>query len=67
MTKSRVGFGEADAGLSRRSTAQADTVDRVLADLYNLLELYGPNWYSEPLHERIHSALSHSGNHSGNL
>jgi hypothetical protein len=67
MRKSGAESGEGDAERGRHNTPQADTVDQVLADVYDLLELYGPNWYSEPLHERIHSVLSHSGNHGGNV
>ncbi len=30
---------------------------KLLADLYELLEAYGPVWYSQQLHERLVSAL----------
>jgi len=30
---------------------------KVLCELYNLLEDYGPTWYSEGLHNRAEAAL----------
>jgi len=30
---------------------------RVFADLCELLEEYGPSWYSEEVHDRVHGAL----------
>ncbi len=49
---------------SVETTIQNDAVQlahaqKVLSDVYNLLELYGPVWYDPRLRERIVSALSH--------
>lgn len=34
-----------------------ENVERALSDVYRLLELYAPSWYSEALRERVRSAL----------
>jgi hypothetical protein len=38
-------------------TAPTDTLVNVLSEVYELLELYGPSWYSEALRQRMQSAL----------
>lgn len=67
MTTSRLESGDCGMRTSRQDVARGETVERVLRDLYDLLELYAPGWYGEGLHERINSALSHSGNHHETL
>jgi hypothetical protein len=47
----------------QNDAAQLDTAEKVLSDVYELLELYSPSWYSEKLRERMQSALS--GSHDG--
>ena len=39
---------------------QNPTAEHVLHEVYDLLELYGPSWYSEELRERIQAALGRS-------
>ncbi len=40
-----------------KNAAQLDTAEKVLANVYELLELYAPAWYSEKLRSQIQSVL----------
>ena len=59
--KSRVRCGKKTA-MNFEMTVDSAVVDKagaveVLAELYELLEEYGPTWYSEELHHRAEAAL----------
>jgi hypothetical protein len=45
---------------SELAATQNPTAEHVIHELYDLLELYGPSWYSEELRERIQAALGRS-------
>ena len=55
MTKSRVERQD----VSRVGIGKEAEV--VLAEVYDLLELYAPTWYCEKMHEKLHSTLLLSG------
>jgi hypothetical protein len=57
MTVSRL---ESGMKTLQSDAAQSETVEQVLSHVYDLLELYGPTWYSEELRERVQSVLSRS-------
>ena len=41
----------------KNDAAHLEDAERVLNEVYDLLELYAPSWYSDSLRERIRSAL----------
>jgi len=46
------------SALKPRKPHTSETVDEIWAELYELLEDYGPIWYTEELHNRATRALS---------
>ncbi len=44
---------------SQGDVGARENLREVLSDVFDLLELYGPAWYSARVHDRIESALSH--------
>lgn len=67
MATSRLESGDFRMRTGRQDAAQVETVEQVLREVHDLLELYAPVWYSERFQQRINSALSHSGSHPGAL
>ena len=46
---------------AQNAAGQLNTAEKLFSEVYELLELYGPPWYSEALRERIRSALGLNG------
>lgn len=57
MTVSRLRCG---TKMNENDAPQYYVVEEVLRDVYALLELYGPPFYSEDVREQIQAVLSHS-------
>lgn len=57
MTVSRLPCGRK---MNESGAPQDNVVEDVLRDIYALLELYGPSFYSEDVREQIQAVLSHS-------
>jgi hypothetical protein len=60
VTTNRLASGDFPMKAGPQVLAQVNAVEEVLRDVYDLLKLYGPPWYSERLHQRIKFVLSHS-------